>query len=93
MNDHMSDDQILERLGLNRDEIRDLLQRLNDFFNSLSDKEKRAFRKSLRSPHEGAAILDKDVTPERLEEFLRKFGPPGGIVCFWCELNFLHKHE
>jgi hypothetical protein len=83
----MTDQEILDRLGLQPDEIRELFRKLNEFFNTLDEKQKRAFTRSLRSTHEAAGEIDRDVTPQRLETFLREFAPPDGIICEWCELK------
>lgn len=62
----MTDDEILEHLGLEPDEIRDLFRKLNDFFESLNRKQKRAFLGSLRSAHDAAAELDRGQKIQKL---------------------------
>ncbi len=78
--EHISDGQILQQTRLSDDELRDLLQKFNDFLNTLNAAQRRAFMRGQKSLREGAATLH-DVSPERLEQFLRKHGPPHGVVC------------
>ena len=77
----MEDEDILEQMGLSDGELREFLRKINDFFHhTLNDKERRAFLKGLKSVEEAARELDKDVTPERLEKFIREHEPT--IVVF-----------
>lgn len=56
------------------------------FFNTLNDKERVAFLKGLKPLEEAARELDEDVTPERLEEFIRNHEPQI-IVFAICKRN------
>ena len=80
--------RILHELGLSEAEVRDLLQRLNDFFNTLNERQKHAILKAQGSIENG---LSKDITPQRLQTFLQEFAPPGGIICILCDEDFRHK--
>ena len=82
--------QVLNELGISEKELRDLLKKLNDFFNTLSPSQKHAILKAQGKIGEG---LSKDITPKRLQTVLQQFAPPGGIICVMCDEDFLHKHE
>ncbi len=82
--DRIDDDDLLRRMRLSAGELDDLLQKLNGFFNSLNDEQRRAYRNSQQSLHKAAEELGDDVDAEDLEKFLRKHAPPGGIICVVC---------
>ena len=72
----MTDEDILEKMGLSDEELRELLRKINVFFNStLNEKERGAFLRGLKSVEEAARELDEDLTPEDLERFIRKHEP------------------
>jgi phage antirepressor YoqD-like protein len=84
--ERMTDGEILERMGLSDEELREFLRKINIFYNTLNDKERLAFLKGLKSVREAADQLDEDVTPERLEEFIRNHEPEI-IVFAICKRN------
>ncbi len=82
-----------EHMGVSKGELGQLLQKYNDFLNTLNPAQKRAFLKSQKSLKQGADSLDDDVTPERLEIFLKTHAPPDGFICIMCDEDFKHKHR
>ena len=80
----MTDQQILEKMGLTEDELRDLLRKFNEFVNRLNKAQRAAFLAGIRGKEESTAELDEDVTPRHLEEFMRKYAPHGGILVYNC---------
>ena len=84
----MTDAQLLERMGLTEKELHEVLQKFNEFVEGLNPQERRYVLHGLKSAREAAAELDEDVTPERLEQFMRKHGPKHGIgICFSCDVG------
>ncbi len=81
----MTDTQILEHIGLTDQQLSQLLAKFNDFVKGLSEPERRAFLRSLKSAKTAAADLDEGVTAQHLEEFLKKHGPPHGVICYMCD--------
>lgn len=72
----MTDEDILEKMGLSDEELRELLRKINVFFNNtLNETERGAFLRGLKSVEEAARELDEDVTTERLEKFIREHEP------------------
>jgi hypothetical protein len=86
---HMTDKQILEHIGFSDyEDLATFLRKLNDFVHdTLNENERRVFRHSLKSPKEAAAELDEDVTPERLEEFIRRHAHGKPVACFACKVG------
>jgi phage antirepressor YoqD-like protein len=71
----MEDENILKQMGLSDGELREFLRKINVFFNhTLNDEERRAFLRGLKSVEDAAREL-KNVTPERLEKFIREHEP------------------
>ena len=85
----MTDQEILDKLGLSPNDLRDFFEKFNRFVDSLNHDQRTVFLRALKSSHEEAAELGQDVTPERLEGILRQFAPPGAILCIVCAL---HRH-
>jgi hypothetical protein len=72
----MEDKDILEKMGLSDEELREFLRKINVFFNStLNDTERGAFLRGLKSVEACARELDEGLTTEDLEEFIRRHGP------------------
>lgn len=82
----MTDEQILEHIGLTAEQLKGLFEKFNAFLNTLTQEERRAFLHSLKSEKEAAAELGADVSPEQLETLLKKYAPAHGRVCFICKL-------
>ena len=76
----ITDDQLLKQIHLTKQQLQDLLKKYNDFFNSLDQAQRHAFKRGEKSLHSGAKTL-RDVRPERLEEFLKANAPPNGAIC------------
>ncbi len=84
----MTDAQILERMGLTDEQLREVLRKFNEFVEHLEKHERRYVLHGLKSPTEAAAELDEDVKPDRLEKFIREHGPKHGIgICFSCDVG------
>lgn len=79
----MNDRELLKKIGLSDEEIRDLLKKLHAFVGTLNPKQKRAFEKSLLPSREAAARRLKDISPEQLEEFIRDRSPKGSSMCIY----------
>lgn len=80
----MTDEEVLKRIGLSPEKLRDLLYKFNDFLKNLDPEQRRAFLHSLKPTQVAAAELDEDVTPERLQAFLGQHAPPDGVVSTIC---------
>jgi hypothetical protein len=89
----MTDEQILEHIGLTAEQLRSLFEKFNAFLDSLTPEEQRALLHSLKSEKEAAAELGPDVTSEQLETLLKKYAPPHGRVCFICKILPAHGHR
>lgn len=75
-----TDDQILQQMRLTLQQVRDLLQKYNNFLNTLDNAQRRAFLKGEKSLEMGAQTL-RHVSPKRLEQFLQENAPPNGVIC------------
>jgi len=78
------DQQILRRMKLSEEDLQDLFNKLNQFFDSLNPRQRRAYRNSQQSIDHAARELGDDITAEELEAFLRKHAPKRGIICVVC---------
>lgn len=83
----MTDDQILQSMGLTQPELQDLHDKLNNFVNTLNPAQKAAFLNSMKTPEQGAAELPEDVTPQRLHSFLKTSAPAASVLSFSCLAN------
>lgn len=92
----MTDQEILEVMGVSEAELSNLSAKYNEFLNSLNDKQRRLFMTAVRTKDQSAAELGKDVTPEQLEDFMRRHTPERGICLFTCRVFFPeppHRHH
>jgi hypothetical protein len=81
--ERITDERILKYMGLTEKELVNALQNFNTFLDTLDAAQRSAFLHSLRSREDAADEID-DLEPARLEEFLRKYAPPGGEVFYTC---------
>ena len=70
----MTDDQILESMGLKQDQLSDLLKKQSDFLGSLDDQQRRVVLKSQRPVADVAAGINENLTAPQLESFLTAAG-------------------
>lgn len=84
----MTDEEILQELGLTAQELTDLLRKVNEFANTLNHKERRAFTESLKSTQYAAQEFGQDVTPERLTALARRLCPQCDIALWTCRIGF-----
>jgi hypothetical protein len=71
----MTDEDILRKIGLSDEELKEFLRKVNEFFNTLNEKERGAFVKGLKSVEQATRELDEDLTPQDLEWFIRRHEP------------------
>ena len=83
----MTDEEILKMMGLKNEELSDLCQKFNNFFNGLAPAQRKMFHTALRTKEESRKELGAGVTPDQLEQFMRKHCPPGGTIFFGCEVH------
>jgi hypothetical protein len=79
------DKQILQEMGLEADELRQLHDNLHDFVNSLKPNQKAAFLHSMKPLQQGAEEIN--VKPEELAAFLTKHSKPGQTICIICAVH------
>jgi hypothetical protein len=76
----VTDSELFARIRLSKPELEEMQARFQDFVKSLNPDEKQSLRKSILSTEEAAQTLGPDVTPERLERFLRAYAPTGATI-------------
>ncbi len=79
----MNDRELLSKIGLSDEELRDLLEKLQAFIATLNPQQKRVLEKSLVSSREAAESLKEDVSPKQLEKFIRERSPEGSFICIF----------
>lgn len=83
----MTDQEILERIGLSPEELREFFQKLNQFIRSLKQKEREVFLGSLKpiqAAADEAAKVDKEITADRLEKLMRNHASPDDVLTICC---------
>ena len=83
----MTDQEILNKIGLSTEQLGEFFRKFNVFVNTLSSKERQMFLHSLKSPQEAAAELGPDVKPEQLQKLLESYAPERSVLCFACVGN------
>ena len=77
------DTKILKEIGLSDDELRAFFQKANQFFNTLTEKEKTIFRANLPAAEDAIETFNVEVTKEQLSEFIKKRETGhGDFACF-----------
>lgn len=67
-----SDEDLLKRIGLSDADLRDMQAKFSNFFGSLNEAQKKSLRRSLPTSADAAATLGPDVTPQTLEDFIKR---------------------
>ncbi len=80
----MTDQQILEHIGLTPSELEDFLAKFNRFLDDLNPAQREMLLHNLKTPKEAAAELGGDVTVDQLEDLFRRYAPPRGIIFAAC---------
>jgi hypothetical protein len=80
----MTDEEILEHIGLSPKDLTEFYRKFNNFLNGLNPEERRVMLGSLKSSQQAATDLGHDVKPEQLEKLLQSYAPERGAICICC---------
>jgi len=83
----IADDEILRRLRLTDQEVRDMEAKFHAFANSLGPAQIRSLKKSTPKVADAAKTVGQDVTAERLEQFIRARAPKDATVVLFNQNN------
>jgi hypothetical protein len=87
----MRHDELLGHLGLSREQLRDLLKRFHDFFESLDERQREVVKRSLPSLKEASDSLGADIDEAGLLKLLEGEMERKPVMCFFPLVH--HKSE
>ncbi len=71
---------VLQGIGLSDHELRNYLRKVDEFYRSLTDAERRVFDAGFSAVEEDAySSFDGDITAEELEDFITSREPEGAV--------------
>lgn len=79
----MNERELLKKMGLSDEKLRDLLNKLHEFVSTLGPEQKEVFEKCLIPCAEAAKTLKRNVTAKQLEDFIRERSPAGASICIY----------
>jgi hypothetical protein len=84
MSQRITDDQILQKIGLTDKEVRDAEAKFSDLVKTLDPAQRDTLKRSTPTAEAAAKTLGPEVTAERLLEFIRSHAPHDAamVICF-----------
>ncbi len=76
----ITDDEIMQRMGLTDTEVRDLQAKFCELAKTLDAPQREVLKQSTPSVEAAVQTLGPDVTPERLTQFLRERAPHDAVM-------------
>jgi hypothetical protein len=80
-----SDQELLTRIGLSHDDLRDMQKKFARFAASLNPAQKKSLEASAPKVDKAAKTLGDDVTPERLQTFIKSHSDPANSLVLFNE--------
>ena len=76
----MTHKEMLNKLGVSKDELNDLLTKISDFQKTLGPNQLKLFQGSLPTLQDAAASFGPDANPSTVQDFFNKANPIVGVA-------------